>query len=87
MDIKEAVWVFDTAYQVMKPDEKRAWDVIRKKLAEAEKPSHNSDYTAALRKAIGDFFGMFDNKCLHENNMDKLATRLNSVVKSQQDSA
>ena len=48
------------------------------------KLSTNSDYTAALRAAIEDFFGMFSNKCLHENNMDRLATRLNSVVKKQQ---
>jgi hypothetical protein len=45
MDIQQAVWVFDTAYQVMRPDEKRAWDAIRKELVEALKPSHNKQST------------------------------------------
>lgn len=54
---------------------------------EFPKTPTNSDYTAALRAAIGDFFGMFSNKCLHEANMDRLASRLNSVVKAQQNCA
>lgn len=43
----------------------------------------NSDYTAVLRAKIGQFFSMFDNECLHESKMDKLAAHLNAALQKQ----
>ena len=39
MDLDQAVWVFDTSCKGFAPDQRRAWNTIRAKLVEGQKPS------------------------------------------------
>ena len=48
MDLEQAVWVFDTAYRVMRPDEKRAWDIIRKVLVDKQNTFCKHDNTSQV---------------------------------------
>ena len=41
MDLDQAVWVFDTSCKGFAPDQRRAWNTIRAKLVEGQKPSTN----------------------------------------------
>jgi len=43
MDLDQAVWVFDTS--CFAPDQRRAWNTIRAKLVEGQKPTTNKRYT------------------------------------------
>ena len=67
-------------------DSSNAWSRIKKFIGEAQKTSNNSDYTASLEAELNISFSE-ESLDVSDEFISKLATRLNSAVKTLQNCA